>query len=117
MLSINDLDINSPQLDLVFDALANAKRRNIFHTLSFRPATVASLATEHNLSLASIHRHIRTLEEAGLIQRKKVGRVNFVAIKRATLHATQSWLGQYNSYWGTDEEVLENYINKAHESK
>jgi len=117
MLSINDLDINSPQLDRVFDALANAKRRGIFNTLSFRPATVTQLATEHNLSLASIHRHIRTLEEAGLIQRKKVGRTNFVALKRTTLRAAQAWLMQYRTDWGTDEETLENYINEARESQ
>ncbi|HEX3082504.1 MAG TPA: winged helix-turn-helix domain-containing protein [Candidatus Saccharimonadia bacterium] len=117
MLSIKDLDINSPQLDSVFDALANPKRRGMFNTLSFRPATVADLAAEHNLSLPSIHRHIRVLEEAGLVQRKKVGRTNFVALKRASLRTAQAWLMQYRSDWGTDEETLENYINNARESK
>jgi|SRR6185369_16251597 len=112
MLSIKDLDINSPQLDYVFDALANAKRRGIFNTLSYRPATVTELAAEHNLSLPAIHRHIRTLEEAGLIQRKKVGRTNFVALKRATLRTAQTWLMQYRADWGTDEETLENFINE-----
>ncbi len=117
MLSINNLDINSPQLDRVFDALANAKRRGIFDTLSRGPATVSELATEHDLSLPAIHRHIRTLEDAGLIQRKKVGRTNYVAIRRATLRATQAWLSQYRADWGTDEETLENYINDARESE
>jgi len=117
MLSINNLDINSPQLDQAFEALANPKRRAIMDTLSYRPATIASLAAEHKLSLPAIHRHIRTLEEAGLIQRKKVGRTNFVALKRKTLRAIQSWFSQYQSYWGTDEETLENYINRAHKSR
>ena len=117
MLSINNLDINSPQLDRVFDALASPKRRGIFDTLSRGPATVTQLATEHNLSLPAIHRHIRTLEEAGLIQRKKVGRTNYVAIKRTAMRATQAWLRQYRTDWGTDEETLENYINEAHLSQ
>jgi DNA-binding transcriptional ArsR family regulator len=117
MLSINDLDINSPQLDRVFEALAHPKRRGIVDTLSRGPATVTELAAEHDLSLPAIHRHIRTLEDAGLIQRKKVGRTNYVAIKRATLRTTQAWLRQYRTDWGTDEETLENYINEARESQ
>lgn len=108
-------DSNQQQLSAVFDALSNDKRREIVMTLSFHPATVAQLAEEHGLSLPSIHRHIRTLEEAQLLQRRKVGRVNFVAIKRPALAAAQAWLAQYNLEFGNDDESLENYI--AHLTK
>jgi len=103
-------DRSEPVLDAVFTALGNEKRRGIMRTLSFRPATVSQLAEEHQLSLPAIHRHIRTLEAAQLIQRRKVGRTNFVAIRRAALAAAQSWIGQYQLEWGHDDETLENYI-------
>ena len=50
------------------------------------------------------------LEEASLIQRRKSGRVNFLAIRRAGLHRVRDWALQYRSDWGTDEESLDNYI-------
>ncbi len=97
-------------LDAVFLALGNEKRRAILRTLSYRPATVGQLAEEHGLSLPSIHRHIRALEDAGLLQRRKVGRVNFVAIRRASLAAAQDWIMAYHLEYGHDDETLENYI-------
>ncbi len=97
-------------LDMVFATLSNEKRREIVRTLSFHPATVGQLAEEHKMSLPSIHRHIRVLEEAQLIQRRKVGRTNFVAIKRASLAIAQQWMMQYHVEYGNDDETLENYI-------
>jgi DNA-binding transcriptional ArsR family regulator len=100
----------STSLDLVFSALANPRRRAMIHELSFRPATVGQLARDHKLSLPAIHKHIRVLEEAGLIVRKKTGRTNFVALGKKTLRDTQGWIMQYRTEWGNDEETLDNYI-------
>lgn len=101
---------NPIELDQVFSALAHPKRRGIMHDLSFRPATVAQLARDHDLSLPAIHKHIRVLEDAKLIIRKKVGRTNFLALQKKTLRQTQDWIMQYRTEWGNDEETLENYI-------
>lgn len=98
------------KLDEVFEALANDKRRSMVQTLSFRPATVTQLANEYKLSLPAIHKHIRSLERASLIQRKKVGRINFVALNRQGLGLAQSWVTQFRTDWGNDRETLENYI-------
>jgi len=104
-------DDSSEVLDAVFLSLGNERRRAILRTLSYRPATVGQLAEEHKLSLPSIHRHIRALEDAGLIQRRKIGRVNFVAIKRASLATAQKWIMAYHLEYGHDDETLENYID------
>ncbi len=104
------LSIDTPRLDTVFNALGHPTRRAIVNTLAFRPATVTQLAAEHQVSLPAIHRHIRALEEAGLLQRRKVGRVNFVAQKRTGLRTAQEWLGQYRIEFGNDVETLDNYI-------
>ena len=104
------LAIDSPQLDYVFSALGHAKRRGMLNALAFRPATVSQLAKEYDLSLPAIHKHVRALEAAQLIQRKKVGRTNFVALNRRSLSDAQDWLMQYHTDWGNDKETLENYI-------
>jgi DNA-binding transcriptional ArsR family regulator len=97
-------------LDAVYSALSNAKRRGMVTTLSFRPATVGQLAEEHQLSLPAIHKHIRVLEDAAIIQRRKVGRTNYVAILRPGLQQAQGWIGTFRTTWGSDRETLENYI-------
>ncbi|MEI6478374.1 MAG: winged helix-turn-helix domain-containing protein [bacterium] len=102
--------VSESLLDHVYGALANATRRGIVLTLASRPATVGQLSKEHHVSLPSLHRHIRVLEEAHLLQRKKVGRTNFVAIDRKGLKIAQGWLAQYYTDWGSERETLENYI-------
>lgn len=98
------------QIDSVFKALAHSKRRGMLNELSFRPATVKQLADSHRLSLPAIHKHIRLLEEAGLIERRKSGRTNFVALNAKTLGKAQGWINQFHTEWGSGKETLDNYI-------
>jgi len=104
------MDTSSTLLDTLFTALGNGKRRDILLSLAQHPYTVGQLASEHQLSLPSIHRHIRDLEAAQLLQRKKIGRTNFVALRRAGVRQAQDWLKQFHAYWGNDEETLTNYL-------
>lgn len=101
---------DSPILSPAFEALANDKRRGMIATLSYRPATVSQLADEFGLSLPAIHKHIRMLERAQLIQRRKAGRTNFIALKTGSLQTTQDWINQFQTHWASDNESLENYI-------
>jgi DNA-binding transcriptional ArsR family regulator len=101
---------NPSQLDLVFAALAHPKRREMVYELALTPATVGQLAQAHDLTLPAMHKHVRVLLEAGLVLHKKAGRTNFLALRRQGLRLAQSWLGQYRSEWGNDEETLENYV-------
>jgi DNA-binding transcriptional ArsR family regulator len=98
------------QLDGIFEALANQRRRAIVYRLSLQPASIMQLAKEQKLSLPAIHKHIKILERAGFLRRKKSGRVNFLALDRTALQSLQSWLTQYHPYWGHQGESLENYI-------
>jgi DNA-binding transcriptional ArsR family regulator len=102
---------SSTELDSLFLALGNSKRRELVLSLAKQPATVGQLAEAHHISLPAIHRHIRELEKAGLIQRKKLGRTNFVAFRRSGMKQAQAWLHQFHTSWGSDSETLENYIN------
>lgn len=105
-----EIPYQSSFLSNAFEALASGKRRGMIYNLSFRPATVSQLATEFELTLPAMHKHVRILEKAKLIQRRKVGRTNFVALNRQSLHSTQDWINQFHTEWGNDSESLENYI-------
>ena len=103
-------ELSVTDLNEVFTALSHDKRRDILHGLSFRPATISQLATEYSLSLPLIHKHLRVLENAHLIHRRKAGRTNFVALNKKTLGLAQNWIMQYRTDWGNEQESLENYI-------
>jgi len=105
----------SVKLDSLFQAFSNSKRRGMIYALSFRPATINQLASEFNLSLPAIHKHIKVLEQAKLIHRRKSGRTNFVALNRSALAIAQRWTGQFRTEWGNDEETLDNYIARMHD--
>ena len=100
----------SKHLDAVFTALANKHRRAIAHRLSLQPSSISDLANVLKLSLPAIHKHIRVLEEAKLLQRKKSGRCNFLALNRDAFTALAGWIEGYHWYWGTNAESLENYV-------
>ncbi|WP_136709108.1 metalloregulator ArsR/SmtB family transcription factor [Agromyces sp. H66] len=97
-------------LDAVFTALGNPARRRMVDLLAARPASIGQLADHVGMSLPAINRHITVLEESGLVQRRKHGRVNFLALRRDPLRHLHEWTSRYHAYWGTDEETLENYI-------
>ena len=97
-------------LDAVIAALANPQRRGVIELLALQPATIQQVASHVGLSLTAINRHLAVLEYAGLLQRRKSGRVNFLAIRRSGLRLLQHWLNDFHPQWGSDEEALDNYI-------
>ncbi len=111
-------DIHIPQdLDAVFGALANKHRRDIIYVLGLQPCSISFLAEMRGLSLPAIHKHIKILEDADMIIRRKMGRTNYLALNRHALRRLQNWLMQYHTYWGSDEETLENYAQFLSRSK
>lgn len=98
-------------LSRVFDALANEHRREIIRLLALQPRSISQLADLRGLSLPAIHKHVRVLEEATMVSRRKLGRTNFLALERGPLSRLQAWTGQLNPWWGTDRESLENYAD------
>jgi DNA-binding transcriptional ArsR family regulator len=96
-------------LDRLFGALANRHRREMIHLLGLQPYSISGLARVRGLSLPAINKHVRVLEEAGMIRRRKLGRTTFLTLDRASLRSLQAWLGEYHAYWGTEKETLENY--------
>ncbi len=108
---------NKEDLDIVFEALANKHRREIIHALGLQPHSISQLASQENLSLPAIHKHIKILERAGLLLRKKIKQTNFLALNKEALRGLQDWLMEYHAYWGSNQETLENYTHYLQKEK
>jgi DNA-binding transcriptional ArsR family regulator len=102
-------DAGLEDLDELFEALANRHRREIVRALSLYPSSISQLAAMRGLSLPAIHKHIRVMEDAELITRRKLGRTTFLTLNREALRRLHGWLASYHAYWGSSEETLENY--------
>lgn len=104
-------DTRDERLDRLFAALDNAHRRAMVELLALHPMSVSRIAQARSLSLPAMDRHVRILEGAGLVRRRKTGRTVFLALDRGGMLALQAWLGSFHAYWGTEDESLENYTS------
>ena len=104
-------------LDKVFEALANEHRRDIIYLVGIQPQSINQLASLRSLSFPAIHKHIKILEESGMIIRKKIGRTHFLTLNRESLRVLQDWVLQYHPYWGNSQETLENYAQYLKKDK
>ncbi len=107
----------SNDLDAIFEALANKHRRAIVYAVGLQPHSITQLADMRDLSLPAIHKHIKILESAGLIVRRKMGRTNFLTLNPRSVQVLQDWLQQYHTYWGSDKASLQNYANYLEEKQ
>ena len=105
------MDTSTPDaMSSVFSALANDHRRGIIHALSLQPESISQLANLRGLSLPAIHKHVRVLENAAMVQRRKIGRTNYLTLERRPLQELAEWVGQFHPWWGTESESLETYF-------
>ena len=88
-----------PDIDRVFHALGDATRRAILEKVSHGPISVSRLAEPFDMSLAAVVQHLQVLEESGLVQTEKVGRVRTCRIESAGLNAAMQWIGDRRSMW------------------
>jgi len=86
-------------LDPIFAALAHPIRRAILEQLAGGDANVGELAKPHDVSLPAISKHLRVLEEAGLVKVEPEGRVHRCQLDAAPLSAAFGWLTRYRILW------------------
>ncbi len=88
------------QLDLTFAALADPTRRAILARLAHGEASVLELAEPFEMSQPAISRHIKVLEQAGLVSRGRDAQRRPVRIEAAPLAEAVGWLETYRRFWG-----------------
>ena len=85
----------SSDLDSAFAAVADPTRRGILERLGRRDASITELAEAFEMTLTGMKKHVRVLEDAGLVQTKKVGRVRTCALGARRLAAEAAWIANY----------------------
>ena len=94
-----------PQLDAVFAALADSTRRGILESLSGGESGGERAGGAHDMSLPGFMKHLRVLEDAGLVERTKEGRVVSCELSAAPMQAAAAWISRYEKFWTDKLEV------------
>jgi DNA-binding transcriptional ArsR family regulator len=97
-------------LNRTFHALADGTRRAILRRLAQGEATVSELAAPHAMSLPGISKHIRVLEDAGLVRRRRRGRTHQIRLRAAPLKNAAVWLESYQRFWERQLDSLDRYL-------
>ena len=101
----------SPTLDAVFAALADPTRREILARLSEGDASVSELAEPFEISLPAVSKHLRVLEEAGLLATEKAGRVRHCHLVADPMADAMRWIARYGRFWEAQFDSLESYLS------
>ncbi len=100
----------SVQLNGVFQALSDPTRRAVIAHLGRGPTSVTELARPFDMALPSFMKHIRLLEETGLIRTEKSGRVRSCALERGAFAVMDGWLAEQRAIWEGRTDRLEAFV-------
>ena len=103
-------------LSAVFSALSDTTRRTMLTRLADRPRTVTELARPFDMSLPAVSKHLRVLQDAGLIQKERDGRLQRCSLDVATLKTANDWLAQYARFWEGSFDALGRYSTRDDET-
>ena len=99
-------------LDKAFSALADPTRREIVSRLCDGPLSVSELSEPFDIALPSLLKHVRVLEQSGLLSSEKTGRVRTCKLEPHALHATEAWLQQHIAAWEKRLDRMEAHIER-----
>ena len=100
-------------LDRTFAALADPTRRALLSQLRNGAATVSELAAPFEVSLAAISKHLRVLEDAGLLRREVKGREHHCSLDVTPLAAAADYAAEYVDFWEERLDSLEVYLRSG----
>lgn len=104
------MENHSASLDTAFHALSDPTRRAVLHRLMEGPAAVKELAAPFDMGLPSFMKHLKVLEESGLIGSVKAGRVRTCHVKADRLATAESWLAEQRALWEARTDRLADYV-------
>lgn len=97
-------------LDRTFHALSDASRRGMIDRLSRGPASVKELAAPFDMALPSALKHLRVLEEGGIVHSTKSGRVRTYHIEISALERVEKWAAKRKAFWSGRFDRLESLL-------
>src|SRR5215468_9532719 len=105
------------QISLVFGALADPTRRAILTRLTEGDATVAELAAPFSVSQPAISRHLKVLEQAGLISRRRRATARLSHLEAEPLREATAWLARYRAFWDASYDRLDTLLAALQQDK
>ena len=101
------------QLDLTFRALADGTRRSMIHSLSRGRARSASeLGRRFRSAQPTISKHLKVLEQAGLVERTVEGRVHLFRLRQKPLEDAERWIGRQQAFWTGAVDQLQQLLQE-----
>ena len=106
------------QLSDVLTAISHPARRAIIGQLATGPARFLDIAERHDTALNAVTKHLKMLERAGLIERRKQGREVFISFRGEPLRQVEGWVHEYERFWNQRLDKFEQYFkNKRKKEK
>jgi DNA-binding transcriptional ArsR family regulator len=99
-------------LDDTYASLSHPVRRQMVEILSETPQRVTDVAAPFDISLAAVSKHIRTLERAGLVERRIRGRDHLLSLRPEPLEAAADWIDPYRRFWESKLDRLEEHFGR-----
>ena len=103
---------NAAALDLVFSSLSDPTRRKMIERLSRKPMSVGEMGKGFSMSQPAISKHVRILEEAGLLQRTISGRTHFCSLNPTAMGDALEWIDRQRTYWNASLDRLEAILER-----
>jgi DNA-binding transcriptional ArsR family regulator len=107
-----NLVVQYPPLDRTFAALSDPTRRAVLERLGRGPATISELAAPTGMSLTGLKKHVRILEDAGLVTTEKHGRTRHCYLGPRGLEDVSDWVEAYRRTWDDRFDRLEQVIER-----
>lgn len=98
------------RLDDLFSAMAHPTRRDILDRLRSGERAISELAEPYDMTLPAVSKHIRVLEDAGLIRIRREGRVRVCRLKAEPLLGCQEWIARFAAFWRVELGQVERYL-------
>jgi DNA-binding transcriptional ArsR family regulator len=100
------------RLDSIFSSLADPTRRDILRRVSQSELTVGDIAKSYTMTLAAISKHLKVLEQAKLVIKRRRGKEQIVRAAPETLKHAAEYLRQYDVLWNERYDALEVYLRQ-----
>lgn len=101
------------RLSVIFGALADPTRRAILARLADGEATVTELTAPFAISMPAISRHLKVLQQAGLISRSRSGQHLSSTLRAAPLQEATEWMERYRQFWDASFDRLDAHLRRA----
>ena len=107
------VNYNEQQLNNIFSALADPTRRKMLMRLTEQDMSVADLAAPFDMTKSAVTKHVKVLENAGLLKRSIEGRVHRCQLAPSPLADASDWLQFYQAFWQNKLDALDDFLTRT----